>query len=116
MGESLIDKKAFTTVSNEYFSKQTSYEDSVSLVAFAVDETCRRQHNGYHLMSYISNIFIENKMELDVLCENNIAANIYKKYGFVVQSEKDGFAMQEENKPKVYHMVRPSLIAIKDNE
>ncbi len=110
MGDALYDREMFSIVFDEYFSKLKHEEDSALVVAFAIDEEERRCHNGYHLMSYISSIYLGEKMELDVLKDNSAAVNLYKKYGFNVREEKDGFSLTEDSKPRVYHMERPALI------
>lgn len=113
MKSAIEDKEKFEYVANEYFSKQGN-ENRVTLVAMAIDSEYTGHHYGYHLLSYISNIYIKDRMELDVLRDNSIAVELYRKFGFTVQNSIQGFAPQDESKPKVIHMIRPSLISVND--
>ena len=73
-----------------------------------VRDSLRGKGMGYKMLSqYLINQTVE-EVELDVLKDNRRAINLYRRAGFIVDGEYDGFSLSGR-KPRCYHMKRNDM-------
>ena len=80
--------------------------DRMEIDNFSVVEECRNQGIGTKLMAYLISIAIEYRVvniTLEVRCSNDIAINLYKKFGFrevalrkFYYGDEDGILMEKQ--------------------
>ncbi len=98
----------FTKAYYEYIDTlQKEKQRGLYISNVCVTPELRGQSVGYKMLLR----FLENQnaeeVSLDVLKENQNAINLYKRLGFIVEDEFDGFSL-DSVKPRCYHMTRMS--------
>ena len=79
--------------------------EGYNVVNFCVDANLRGQGVGSLLMSFLLEQYGKSPIHLDVVASNTAAIGLYKKFGFVIQKEYEGFSGSDQLLP-CYHMLR----------
>lgn len=99
---------SFTDVCKDYFSKLPAYvnnsDDAVYISCICVKEKCRGMKIGEQLLKYALDKNMGKKVYLHVLSDNVGAISLYKKYGFTVLCEEDGYSISDK-KPHCLYMM-----------
>jgi len=96
----------FADVCKNYFGKLSGYidEDAVYISCISIKEKFRGMRIGEQLLKYVLSISAGKKVYLHVLVDNTRAIALYKKYGFTIVSEEDGYSLTDQ-KPHCYLMM-----------
>lgn len=105
--QSLEDNNAFKDVNEKYFSNLKSYvqDGSVYIACISVDRKMRGKGIGNLLLNRIIKDKQASKVVLEVLSDNVAAINLYKKNGFNIVREEEGYS-KKKRKPRCYLMYK----------
>lgn len=111
--------KNFICVSDKYFSEESISlpENRIEIVACCVMPGFRNLGIGKQLISWITKEYPRYILELDVLVNNIVAVNLYKKAGFRIINTFKGFSIEELSRPECYRMIKePETIGREDEK
>ena len=92
--------KSISTIETEL-----KYHKGFYISNICVAPELRGQGVGYKMLLHFLANQSEKEISLDVLKDNQNAINLYKRLGFTVEGEFEGFSIDDE-KPQCYHMTR----------
>lgn len=95
----------FKQVTQEYLSTYDKPTTDISIINVCVDASVRGIGIGTVMLESFIDQHKSKSMELVTLKENTIAINLYKRCGFEILREEDGFSVSAI-KPRSYIMVR----------
>ena len=97
----------FEQVAREYLSTYDQPTADVSVINVCVESVVRGKGIGTAMLAAFIARHESESMELVTLTENTIAIGLYKRSGFEIQREEDGFSVSA-TKPRIYVMSRVS--------
>lgn len=95
----------FEQVAREYLSTYDQPNADISIINVCVDASVRGRGVGTAMLAAFIARHKSESMELVTLTGNTIAIDLYKRSGFEILQEEDGFSM-EDPKPRCYTMSR----------
>ncbi len=95
----------FEQVAREYLSTYNQPTADISIINICVESSVRGKGVGTEMMKAFIARHEGESMELVTLTENTIAIDLYKRSGFEILREEDGFSI-ENPKPRCYTMSR----------
>ena len=95
----------FEQVAREYLSTYDQPITDISIINVCVDTSVRGSGVGTEMLKAFIARHKSKSMELVTLTENTIAIDLYKRSGFEILREEDGFSV-ENPKPRCYTMSR----------
>lgn len=95
----------FEQVAREYLSTYDQPTADTSIINVCVESVVRGKGVGTAMLAAFIARHESEAMELHTLTENTIAIDLYKRNGFEIQREEDGFSI-EPLKPRCYIMSR----------
>ena len=108
--ERIADKKTpnkINTAIAEYFDpliNECNQFRGYNIINFCIDPMHQGKGVGTLLMSHCMGEYGSSTIHLDVVASNDTAIHLYKKFGFVIESEYLGFSGNGTDLP-CYHMV-----------
>lgn len=95
----------FEQVAREYLSTYDQPTADISIINVCVEASVRGKGVGTEMLKAFIGRHKSESMELVTLTENTIAIDLYKRSGFEILREEDGFSV-ENPKPRCYTLSR----------